>query len=153
MPSRRFAAKIASSAIMLWATSSIALPLSGGEASTAEVRQTSSKKPSIITYDPATFLSAMQEARGTLAIEHGCVVLHGDGPTRLLIWRRPAQVRGDGEYRVEQMGRVARIGQSVLLTGTGGKWASDTFARRQGVPASCRPFDVFSVNGILRAEP
>ncbi len=110
--------------------------------------------PTLVTYDPATAApSAMQEARGTLAVEKGCVVLREASGTRLLLWRRPARTAGaSGAVRVEQMGRTARVGGQVTLTGTGGNPVSATFAREHAVPQACRGYMTFAVNGILTGE-
>ena len=72
----------------------------------------SKARPFIVTYDAATFPpSAMQEARGMLAVERGCVVLREANGSRLLVWRQPAQITQtqDG-YRIEQLGASAAIG-------------------------------------------
>jgi hypothetical protein len=115
----------------------------------------STKMPFIATYDPAkTAPSTMQDARGILALERGCVVLRQTGGSILLLWRRPAKIVGmKGNYRIEQMGRGAAIGAQVLLTGSGLGSMTNAAARRLVVPAACRPLSVFAVNGILFADP
>ena len=114
----------------------------------------SKARPFIVTYDAATFPpSAMQEARGMLAVERGCVVLREANGSRLLVWRQPAQITQtqDG-YRIEQLGASAAIGAPVALTGTGGNTVSPAFARQHAIPSDCRTFPTFAVNGILPGE-
>lgn len=114
----------------------------------------SGERPFAVTYDAATFPpSAMQEARGLLAVERGCVVLREASGSRLLIWRQPAQITQmqDG-YRIEQLGASAAIGAPVALTGTGGNAVSAAFARQHAIPSACRAFTTFAVNGILSGE-
>ncbi|HEX7655505.1 MAG TPA: hypothetical protein VF404_00765 [Sphingomonas sp.] len=153
MGEQRIAISIAITVILLCVPQASASPSTLGGPPSA-IKQNFAERPLIITYDATNTLSAMQEARGTLAVKNGCVVLREAKGTWLLIWRRPAKVKGTrGEYHVEQMGRIARIGQPVVLTGTGGgKWVSDAYARQKGVPVACRAFRTFSVNGILSPE-
>ena len=112
-----------------------------------------SVQPRLITLsDSERVPSAMQEVAGVLrASPEGCIVLETTSETLVTYWRESARlVNEGGVWSVNVLGRKARIGDEVTLSGTGLGRPSADFARRKNIPDSCRTLNGFSANGILR---
>ncbi len=112
-------------------------------------------RPFFLTYDPRTTApSAMMSAEGILTTLGNCVILQERNTVRFLIWREPTTLRKQRNgYVVRHMGRVARFGQRIQLTGTLGGPVAPSYARENKMPNRCASLNSMMVNGILLQQP